>query len=71
MVLWKGKQNWQTSGQAHQEEKKENPNKQNKKWERKITRDTTEIQKTIRVLWTIICQQIGQPRRNGQLSRNI
>ena len=28
--LWKGKQNWQTSGQAHQEMQKK-PNKQNKK----------------------------------------
>ena len=24
-----------------------------------------------RILWTIIYQQIGQPRRNGQISRNI
>ena len=24
-----------------------------------------------RTLWTIICQQTGQPRRNGQVSRNI
>ena len=23
-----------------------------------------------RILWTIICQQIGQPRRNGQISSN-
>ena len=24
-----------------------------------------------RILWKIICQQIGQPRRYGQISRNI
>ena len=24
-----------------------------------------------RIIWTIICQQIWQPRRNGQLSRDI
>ena len=27
MVFWKDKQNWQTSSQAHQEEKREDPNK--------------------------------------------
>ena len=25
----------------------------------------------MRILWTIICQQIEQPRRKGQISRNI
>ena len=30
-----------------------------------ITIDTVEIQKIIRLLWTITCQQIGKPRRNG------
>ena len=24
-----------------------------------------------RILWTVICQQIGRPRRNGQISRDI
>ena len=47
MVLWKGKQNWQTSGQAHQEKKREDPNKvRNQRGE--ITTDTTETQKTVR-----------------------
>jgi len=37
-----------------------------------VTTDTTEIQKNHeRILWTILCQQIWQPRRNGQLSRDI
>ena len=29
------KQEWKTSSQAHQEERKENPNKQYKKWKRR------------------------------------
>ena len=33
--------------------------------------DTAEIQKILREYWTIICQQIWQPRRKGQLPRNI
>ena len=37
--------------------------------------DTAEIQiiqkKRKLTLWTIICQWIWQPRRNGQLLRNI
>ena len=32
MVLWNGKQNWQISGQTHQEEERKDPNKQNKQW---------------------------------------
>ena len=33
--------------------------------------DTAEIQKNLkRLLWTITCKQIWQPRRNGQLSRD-
>ena len=35
LVLWKGKQNWKTSGQTHQEEERGNPNKQNKKGKRR------------------------------------
>ena len=66
----KGKQNSQTSGQTPQEEKK-NLNKQNKEWKKKNL-DTSEILKTLRrTLWTITCQQIWKPRRNGQLSINI
>lgn len=30
-----------------------------------LSADTTEIQRIIRQLGTIICQQIGQIRRNG------
>ena len=33
--------------------------------------DHTEIQKTMRLLWTIICQWNGQPRRNEQIPRNV
>ena len=37
-----------------------------------VTMDTTEIQKKQElILWTIVCQQIWQPRRNGQLSRDL
>ena len=36
-----------------------------------ISTDTAEIQNNKRILLTIICQQIWQPRRNGQLSRDI
>ena len=43
----KGKQNWQFSGQVHEEEKRENPNKiRNEKGE--ISIDAAEIQKTMR-----------------------
>ena len=32
--------------------------------------DTAEIPNNRkRIVWTILCQQIGQPRRNGQVSR--
>ena len=34
--------------------------------------DTSETQKNHkRILWTIICQQIRQSRRNGQISGNM
>ena len=36
-----------------------------------ITTDTTEIQKIKRILWTAICQHIGQPIRNGQILRTV
>ena len=63
MVLWNGKQSWQTSGQVHQEEKREDPNKQKKKWKREITTNITEIQKNHkRILRRIIYQQIQQPK---------
>ena len=41
---------------------------------REITTDITEIQKKkkiMRILQAIICQQFGQPRRTGQISRNM
>ena len=66
MVFWKDKQNWQTSGQAHQEEKREAPNKENKKWKRInynwYHRNTNNHK---RILWTVICRQIGRARRDG------
>ena len=46
LVFWKDEQNLQTSSQAHQEEKREVPNKIIEKGE--ITTNTTEIQKIIR-----------------------
>ena len=42
-----------------------------------ISMDMADIQKqnktktTIKILWTIICQEIWQPTRNGQISRDI
>lgn len=33
--------------------------------------DSTEIQKTMRLLWTSICQWNGQPGRNEQIPGNI
>ena len=58
--------------QAHQEEKGEDPNEQNKKWKminnNQYHRDTKNLKRT---LWTVICQQTGQSRGNGQASRNI
>ena len=52
--------------------KREDPNKQNKKWNRRNNnwyhRNTKNHK---RILWTLICQLIWQPRRNGQVSRNI
>ena len=66
MVLWKGKRNQQTSGQAHQEEKWEDSNKKIRNVKGDATTDTIEIQKIKNckgILWIIICQQIGQPRK--------
>ena len=37
-----------------------------------VTTDIAEIQKkNKRILWTIVCQQIWQPGRNGQLYTDI
>ena len=50
----------------------EDPNKiRNERGE--ITTNTTEIKNKNhrRILPTVICQQIGQPRRNGWISRSI
>ena len=47
MVVSKGKQQWQTFGQTHQEEESKNPNKiRNEKEE--ILTDITEIQKIVK-----------------------
>ena len=48
LVLWKDKQNWQAFKQTHQEKQKEDPNKNNQKWKRRITTDTIEIQRIVR-----------------------
>ena len=37
---------------------------------REITIDTTDIQKKKKMLLTVICQKIWQPRRNGQVSKH-
>ena len=58
--------------QSHQEKKRKDPNKQNKKWKWRTNnqyhRDTKNRK---RILQTVICQQIKQPRRNRQISRNM
>ena len=47
-------------------------NKQNKKWKRRnINQYHRNTKNHKRILWTTTCQQIWQPRRYGQLSRNI
>ena len=46
---------------------RENPGKQRSE-RGEITADIRDIKKIIRILW---CQQIGQSRRNRQMSRSI
>ena len=46
MILWKGKWNWQTSGQTHWEEERKNKNKIRN--EKEVATDTAEIQKNVR-----------------------
>ena len=50
---------------------REDPNKQNKNERGEITTDITEIQNMIREYNEVICQQIRQPKKNGQIFRNI
>ena len=38
---------------------------------KEIQKNTTKKPKNKRIQWTAICQQIHQPRRNGQVSRNM
>ena len=48
-------------------------NKQNKEWKRRNNSKyhrNTKKKKRERIPLTVICQQLGQPRRNGRLSRN-
>ena len=54
-----------------QKEERKNPDKiRNKKGV--LSMETTKRKKKCkRTLWTIICQQIWRPRRNGQLSRDL
>lgn len=58
--------------QASPRSLEEGPNKQNKKSKRRNNhwyhRNTKNYK---RILWTDIRQQTGQPRRYGQVSRNI
>ena len=68
MVLWKGKQDWQkplaTFTMKKREPKKAKWNRRYKNWYWRNTKKPKEI------LWVIICQQIWQPWRNGQVSVN-
>ena len=54
--------------------------KEKKKWTQinkirnergEIKTNTKNTQKFVRLLQTVICQQIGQLKRNGHISRNI
>ena len=51
---------------------KEDPNKWNQKWKKRNNngyhRNTKDCKKTV---WTNMCQEIGQPVKNGQVSRII
>ena len=50
--------------------KTEDPNTKNKKWKRRNHKKIPRKYKNHkRILWTIICQQMGKSRRNGQVSR--
>ena len=40
LALWKGKQNWETSDQTHQEEERNNPNKQTRNEKGEMSKDT-------------------------------
>ena len=73
MVLWKDKQYQQAFKQAHQEKKKrEDPNKQTKKWKGRdynwYHRNTKDCNK---LLWRTIYQEMWKSRWNGQISRKI
>ena len=57
--------------QAYPEDKSEDPNIQNKKWKGRNNNWYHRDTKIIRILWAVICQQVGHPRRNGQISRNM
>ena len=69
MVFWKEKQNWKPL--VRLTKKKRGTTQINKRRNQRgeITTDTTEKQKKKKEN-TMICQQIGKLRRNGQVSRN-
>ena len=87
MVIYKDKQDLQVSGQAYQEDKRENSDKQNKIWWRHNNRYFRNTKKNNKeILWTHTYTRarahththththmyiIWQARRNGQVSRNI
>ena len=54
--------------------KRENPNKQNKKWKKRITTNITVIPKKVkekRTDWTAFAIKLDNPEKNGQISRNV
>ena len=53
------------------EKKGNNPNQQNLNEQVDVTTDNRNSKDHKRLLWTTVCQQTGQPRKNGKILRNI
>ena len=61
LVIWEHKQNWWTFSKANQEKKKERTKIIKIRNERRVTTtDTMGYKNYKRILWTVICQQIGK-----------
>ena len=67
----KDKQYQQASSQEPPRRKKRTQINKIRNERREVITDITEILKIIRKYYEQLCQQIGQPRRNRQVSRSI